>query len=129
MIPSRLLSRQRGTSIVTLLFVAVIVGFVMLMCVRTFPAVNEYLTIRKVVGKIMKDGPASVDGIRSAFDKATEVEYSIHSIAGKDLHIAPVGDSGFRTSYAYDVEIPIVEPAYLLLKFQGSAASGDARGQ
>ena len=129
MIQSRPLSRQRGASIITLLFVAVVVGFLVLMCERTFPAVNEYLTIRKVVGKIMKDAPASADGIRQAFDKSVEVEYAIHSISGKDLQIQPVGEGAFRTRFAYTVEIPIVEPAFLLLKFDGSATSADAKGQ
>jgi len=128
MIPSRLPSRQRGASIITLLFVAIIVAFFILMGARTFPAINEYLTIRKVVAQIMRGNPASAADIRQAFDKSTEVEYSIHTISGKDLQIKPVGESGFRTEYAYNVEIPIADPAYLLLKFDGSATSAEAKG-
>ena len=128
MIQFRSLSRQRGASIVTMLFLAIIVGFFMLMGARTFPAVNEYLTIRKVVSQIMRSGPVSGEAVRAAFDKSAEVEYSIHSISSKDLKVVPVGDVGLRTSYAYNVEIPIVEPAYLLLKFEGSASSGGIKG-
>jgi hypothetical protein len=128
MILPRPLSRQRGASIFTMLVLAIIVGFLMLMGARTFPALNEYLTIRKVVGQIMRNNPASADAIRQAFDKSAEVEYAIHTIAGKDLQIKPLGDAGFRTSYAYNVEIPIAEPAFLLLKFDGSASSADVKG-
>jgi len=39
-----------------------------------------------------------------------------------------VGDSGLRTSFAYNVEIPIVEPVFLLVKYEGSATSGGAKG-
>jgi hypothetical protein len=123
MSPSRRLARQRGVSLLGLVVVAVIVGFLMLMIARVFPSVNEYLTIRKTISQIMRGSPAGPSDIRSAFEKASEVEYSIKTITAKDLVITPVGDN-FRTSYAYNVEIPIVEPVFLLLKFSGSAQSG-----
>ena len=129
MIQSRRLSRQRGASLISLVVLAVIVGFFMLMAARVFPSVNEYLTIRKVVSHIMAGGPGSPAEVRNLFDKASEVEYSIKTIAGKDLNIQMLGDSGnMRTSFAYNVEIPIVEPVFLLVKYEGSATSGGAKG-
>jgi hypothetical protein len=128
MIPSRRLPRQRGASLISMLVLAVIVGFLMLMGARVFPSVNEYLTIRKAVNQIMRAGPASPADIRSAFEKTSEVEYSIKTISAKDLTIVPIGDSGLRTSFAYNVEIPIVEPVFLLVKYEGSASSGGVKG-
>ena len=129
MIPSRLSTHQRGASIISMLFLAIIVGFLMLMGARVFPSVNEYLTIRKAVSQIMRSNPAGAGEIRGAFEKATEVEYSIKSIGPKDLEIQPIGDSGnFRTSYAYNVEIPVFEPVYILVKYSGSATSGGVKG-
>ncbi len=129
MIQPRRPSRQRGASLISLLVLAVIVGFFMLMAARCFSPVNEYLTIRKGVSKIMRDNPASADDIRKSFGKLTEVEYSIHTISAKDLDIKPIGDTGnFRCSYAYNVEVPIIEPVFLLLKFAGSANSGGSKG-
>jgi hypothetical protein len=128
MIPSRRLPRQRGASLISMLVLAVIVGFLMLMGARVFPSVNEYLTIRKAVNQIMRSGPASPADIRSAFEKTSEVEYSIKTISAKDLTIVPIGDSGLRTSFAYNVEIPIVEPVFLLVKYEGSASSGGVKG-
>lgn len=129
MIPSRRLSRQRGASLFSMLILAIIVAFVMLMGARVFPSVNEYLTIRKAVNQIMKSGPASPSDIRTAFEKTSEVEYSIKTITAKDLTIVPLGDSGaLRTSFAYNVEIPIFEPVFLLVKYEGSATSGGAKG-
>jgi len=126
MISSRRPSRQQGASLLSMLVLAIIVGFVLLMGIRVFPSVNEYLTIRKVVAQIMKNDPAGPSDIRSAFEKSSEVEYSIKTISGKDLTIVPQGD-GFRTTYAYNVEIPIVEPVFLLVKYEGSASSGGAK--
>jgi hypothetical protein len=129
MIPSRRLHRQQGASLISLLVLAVIVAFIMLMGARVFPSVNEYFTIRKVVSHIMANGPSSPAEIRNSFDKAAEVEYSIHTIAGKDLNIQPLGDTGsFRTSYGYNSEIPIAEPVYILIKYSGTASSGGAKG-
>jgi hypothetical protein len=130
MIQSRRLSRQRGASLISLIVLAVIVGFFMLMGARVFPSVNEYLTIRKAVSRIMANNPASPTDVRSAFDKTIEVEYSIKTISGKDLNIQMLGDSGnMRTSFAYNIEIPIYDPTvFILVKYSGSATSGGIKG-
>ena len=129
MIQSRRPSPQHGASLISMLVLAVVVGFIMLMGARVFPSVNEFLTIRKAVSRIMANGPSSPADVRSSFDKTAEVEYSIHTISGKDLNIQVLGDSGnMRTSYAYNVEIPIAEPVFILIKYSGSATSGGAKG-
>ena len=120
---SRLPHRQRGASVFTMFFVAVIVGFFALMAMRAFPAVNEYLTIRRDIDKIAKDDPPSADAIRQAFERSSEVEYSISTIKPSDLEITPSGDH-FRIRVKYDKEIEIFDPVYLLLKFDHSATSG-----
>jgi hypothetical protein len=130
MIQSRRPSRQHGASLISLLVLAIIVCCVILMGLRIFPSVNEYLTIRKAVSRIMANNPSSPSDVRTSFDKTAEVEYSIHTISGKDLNIQVLGDSGnMRTSYAYNVEIPIFEPTvYILFKYSGSASTGGAKG-
>ena len=124
---SRRLAPQRGTSVLGLVVIAIIVGFFALMAMRVFPSVNEYLTIRKVVSQIMKNQPAGASEVRTAFEKASEVEYSIKTIDAKDLVVTQVGDH-LKTTYAYSVEIPIVEPVFLLVKYEGSASSGGGGG-
>ncbi len=123
---SRRLASQRGTSVLGLVVIAIIVGFFMLMGARVFPSVNEYLTIRKAVSQIMRSSPPSAEAIRSAFEKTSEVEYSIKTIGPKDLVIVPQGD-GLRTSFAYNIEIPIIEPVYILVKYSGTASSGGSK--
>jgi len=105
-----------------LIFVAIVVGFIALMAIRVFPSVNEYLTIRKSINQIMKSGPSSAAEIRTAFAKTKEVEYSISTLDPKDLVITQNGDR-FTTSFAYRVEVPIVEPVFLLIKYEGQASS------
>jgi len=126
MIPSRRLSSQRGATVFGMVMLAIIIGFLMLMGARLFPAINEYLTIRKAVASIMAKNPAGPGEIRSAFEKTSEVEYSIHTISQKDLDIVPAGD-GFKAAYHYNVEVPVFEPSvYILLKFSGSASTPNA---
>ena len=126
MIPSRRLSSQRGATVFGMLMLAIVVAFLMLMGARIFPAINEYLTIRKAISSIMAKNPAGPAEIRASFSKSTEVEYSIHTITAKDLDIQPAGD-GFRTLYHYNVEVPLFDPTvYILLKFSGSAITPNA---
>ena len=56
--------------------------------------------------------------MRRAFDKQKDIEYSISSISGKDLEVTKENDK-LVIRFAYDKEIPIVEPVYLLLKYKG----------
>jgi hypothetical protein len=120
----RPLASQRGLSIFRMVVLACVIGFVMLLGARVFPAINEYLTIRKVVSTIMKNQPAGPDEIRTSFERSKDVEYSIKTISSKDLVITPVGDH-WRTAYDYSVEVPVYDPTvFLLLKFSGSASSG-----
>jgi len=126
MFPSRRLPSQRGATVFGMVMIAIIVGFLLLMGARIFPAVNEYLTIRKAVADIMARNPSSPGEIQGYFDRTSEVEYSIHTISGKDLKVQPAGD-GFKTSFAYNVEVPVFEPSvYILLKFSGTSTSPNA---
>jgi len=115
-------SSQRGMTVFGLVIVAIVIGFFALMGIRAFPSVNEYLTIRKSINQIMKSGPTSAAEVRNAFAKQKEVEYSIKSLDPKDLVITQNG-TRLTTSFAYDVEIPVVEPVFLLIKYDGQASS------
>lgn len=109
---------QRGVSLFGLLFWAIVIGFFGYIGVVTFPTVNEYLTIKRAVDKIAAEAPATVPEVRSAFDRQRSIEYSISSISGKDLDVTKENDR-LVIGFAYEKEIPIVGPVYLLLKYQG----------
>lgn len=109
---------QRGVTMVGLMFWAVTIGFLGYVAVRTLPTVNEYTTIQSAVDKIAAAPPATVGDIRAAFDRQREIEYSIQSITGKDLEITKENDK-VVIAFAYDKEVPIGGPVYILLKYQG----------
>ena len=111
-------TRQRGVTLFGLMFWALFFGFVGYILVRTLPTVNEYLTIQRTIEKVAAGNPATVNEVRNAFDRQKEIEYSISSIGSKDLQITKENDK-MVISYAYNKEVPLFGPVYILLKYEG----------
>lgn len=111
---------QRGITLFGLLMWAIIIGFVALLAMRVLPTVNEYFTIQKAVNRIASEGLSTVPEIRAAFEKTKEIEYSISSISAKDLDITKENEK-VVIRFAYDKEVEIMSPVYLLIKYQGSS--------
>jgi hypothetical protein len=111
-------ARQRGVSLFGLMFWAIVIGFIGYVLVRALPTVNEYLTIQRAIDKIVASSPTTVAEVRQAFDKQKEIEYSIVSITSRDLDITKVNDK-IVISFAYNKELPVMGPVYILLKYEG----------
>jgi hypothetical protein len=111
---------QRGLSLIGLLAWAIIIGFVGYVAVRVLPTINEYLTIQRAVNRVATEGPSTVAEVRRAFDKQKDIEYAISTISGKDLEVTKENDK-LVIRFAYEKEIPLVEPVYLLLKYKGAS--------
>ncbi len=110
--------RQKGVSLIGLLIWAIIVAFVALIVVRVLPTINEYTTVLRTVKKIAQDQPTTVAEARKMFDRQKDIEYSISSISGQDLVVTKENDK-VVIRFAYDKEVPIFEPVYLLIKYTG----------
>ena len=113
---------ERGITMIGLLLWAIVVAFVALIIVRVLPTVNEYSTIVRAVQKIAKEAPATVAQAREAFERQKEIEYSISSITGKDLQVSKENDK-VVIRFAYDKEIEIFDPVFLLIKYRGEGRS------
>ena len=109
---------QRGMGLFELLFWLILIGGVVLIGLKVFPTVNEYLTVQRAVDKIAGSSPATVNDVRAQFEAIKAVEYSISSIGGKDLQVSKEGDKTV-IRYAYNVEIELFPPVYLLMKYEG----------
>lgn len=110
---------QRGITLFGLLFWAVLIAFVALVGMRVSPTVIEYFTIQRVVNKIAKEGGTSVPEIRAAFDRAKSVEYGITSVSSSDLDVTKESGDKVVVSFAYDKEVELFDPVYLLIKYRG----------
>ena len=81
------------------------------------PTLIEFQAITKAASKA-REGK-SVGEVRNIFDKAAQID-DIKSIAGKDLDVSKDGDKTV-VAFAYNKEIHIGGPAYLLLKYTGKS--------
>ena len=111
-------AQQRGVTLFGLMFWAIVIGFGAYVVVRVLPTINEYVTIQRAVEKIAASQPATVAEVRQQFDKQRELEYSISELTGKDLVITKENDR-VVISYAYNKEVPIYGPVYVLIKYEG----------
>lgn len=114
----RVPSGQRGVTLIGLLFWAIVVATVALVAMKVLPSINEYFTIQRAVNKIAKEGGSTVPEIRNAFDRQKDIEYSITSITGKDLEVTKENER-VVVKFAYDKEIELIEPVFLLIKYRG----------
>ncbi|MBY4599255.1 DUF4845 domain-containing protein [Ottowia caeni] len=115
------ISSQRGISFLGLLFLGVVVAFLAIVGAKVVPTVTEFMTIQKAAKKAASEGD-TVPAVRASFDRIASIDY-ISSISGKDLDITKDGDR-VVVNFAYDKEIALFGPAYLLLKYRGSSAGG-----
>lgn len=111
---------QRGVTMIGLMFWLVLFGGFLLVALKVLPTLNEYATISRAVNKAAKEGGSTVAEVRAAFERQKQIEYSISSISGKDLEITKDNDK-IVVRFAYDKEIQLVDPVYLVIKYQGSS--------
>ncbi len=110
-------NKQRGISFIGILFVGGVLAFAGVIAAQVFPTLIEFQAITKAASKA-KDGN-TVPEVRSIFDKAAQID-DIKSITGKDLEVTKDGDKT-KVAFAYNKEIHIGGPAYLLLKYTGQS--------
>lgn len=109
-----------GITLIGLLFWAILVGLVGYVAIRVLPTVNEYLTIQRAVNRVAAESPPTVAEVRKAFEKQKEIEYSIEAVSGKDLEVTKENEK-LVIRFAYDKEVPLIEPVYLLIKYKGQS--------
>ena len=114
-------SAQRGISFFGLLILGVVLALLAIVGAKVVPTATEYMGIAKAVKKAAAES-STVPEVRASFDRTAAVDY-ITSITGKDLDVTKNGDK-VVVSFAYDKEIALFGPAYLLIKYRGSSAGG-----
>lgn len=112
----QLKSRQRGISFIGLIFVGGVLACVGVVAAQVFPTVVEYQAILKAAKKSTEGN--SVPEVRSIFDKAAAID-DIKAITGRDLEVTKEGDK-VVVKFAYNKEIHLAGPGYLLIKYVGS---------
>jgi hypothetical protein len=112
-------SKQRGLSFIGLLFVGVVLAFAGVIGAQVAPTLIEYQAIKKAAGKAANEGATPPD-VRRIFENAAAID-DFKAVTGKDLDVSKQGDK-VVVSFAYNKEIHLGGPAYLLLKYTGTTA-------
>jgi hypothetical protein len=107
--------QQRGISFVGFVFVGVVLAFFGLLTIQVIPTLIEFQNVSRAAAQAAAGG--TVGEVKAMFDKRAQID-NIQVIAGKDLEVTTDGDRAI-VSFAYNREIHLVGPAFLLLKYQG----------
>ncbi len=113
--------RQRGLSLIGLLFWGAVIACVAVVGMKVFPTVLEFYTVQRVVDRIASSNPATVPQVREQFDHATLTEYSIASIKSSDLIVTKDSNDKVVIEFSWDKEIDLFGPVYLLIKYRGKS--------
>jgi Tfp pilus assembly protein PilE len=108
---------QRGLSFFGLVIVIVVLACAGVLAAQVFPTLVEYQAILKAAEKA-KTGSNPAD-VRQIFEKASAVD-DIKSVQPKDLEVVKNGD-GYQVKFAYNKEIHMFGPAFLLIKYAGQS--------
>lgn len=108
-------NKQRGISFIGILFVGGVLAFTGVIIARVLPTLIEFQAITKAASKAASG--VTVPEVRNIFDKAAQID-DVTSITGKDLEVTKEADKTVVV-FAYNKEIHIGGPAYLLLKYSG----------
>ena len=108
-------SRQRGLSLLGLIFVGGVLAVVGIVGAQVFPTFIEYQAVLKAANKASAGG--TVPEVRKIFDDAATID-SIESVKGSDLEVSKDGDK-VVVAFAYQREIHLAGPAWLTMKYTG----------
>lgn len=112
-------SRQRGISFFGLVFIGAVVVFGGIIIAKVVPTVIEYQAINKAATKAATG--STVAEVRAIFDRQSAID-DFTAISGKDLEVKKNG-ADVIVSFAYEKEIALGGPAYLLIKYAGSSTA------
>jgi hypothetical protein len=107
--------QQRGLTFLGLLVVGILLALAGVVFAQVVPTYIEYLAVQKAVDKA--SAGETVAEVRSIFDKAATID-NITTISGKNLEVGKEGNK-VVVSYAYERDIHLTGPAYLVMRYKG----------
>lgn len=117
---------QQGFTFWSLTFTIAVIAVVALLTMKLLPAYNEFFAIQRAIHRLETEGSLpSMDNraIQKAFDRSATID-DIHSVKPADLQIRRTSGGETVVSVDYEVVIPLVANASVLLQFQASTNNG-----
>ena len=120
-------NRQRGLSIVGLIFGSVVLVFVLLLGMKLFPPYLEFFTAKKHITQIAQEQRAgTVGAVRQAWQLKTAID-DVSAINEKDLEITKDGGE-IVISFAYRKDVPLFANVGVYLDFAASSKATERAG-
>lgn len=116
------LYRQRGMSLLGMLFVSALIVLVAITAMRIVPVYTEFMTVKKVL-KAMQQDPLDTmtpKQIKDAFDKRVSIDY-VSIVNGDDLSISRTDSGATVVSVEYQVVKPLAGNMSVLMDFSASS--------
>ena len=113
----QLKQQQRGMTFVGLVFTAIVIAMVGMVVIQAVPTYIEFQSVQTAVNKAAEG--STVVEVRALFEKAATIN-QITSISAKDLEVGKQNGK-VVVSFAYDREIHLFGPAYLVMKYEGES--------
>ena len=110
--------RQRGMSFIGVVLWGFIIVALAAVGTKAFPIVVENMNIKKAVTKAARQG-STVQEVRTIYDRAQAID-DMQSVQAKDLEVTKDTDGKIVVSYAYERDIPLYGPVYLVFRFNDS---------
>ena len=108
--------QQRGISFLGIVLIGIVVAALGVLAARVAPTVIEYQSVLRAMRHAAETGQTPAE-VRTAFERTRTVGY-FDAVTGADLIITRDNDR-LLVSFAYEEEIHLFGPAYLLLRYQG----------
>lgn len=112
-------ARQRGVSMLGILFICVAIVLVVIGALKIVPTYMEFRSI-KAAAIGAKDGGKTVLEVQKAFDRFAQIN-DISTIAGKDLEISKEGNE-IVVAFKYEKKVPLFANVSVLIEYAGSSA-------
>jgi Tfp pilus assembly major pilin PilA len=113
--------KQKGMTLIGMLFIAVIIGFTAIIGMKLFPAYLEFFQIKKNLKSIKNQGgpEMTVKDAKLAFEKRAAID-DIKSITANDLEIKGTG-ADMTIEASYSLKVPLVYNVSACLDFSASS--------
>jgi hypothetical protein len=114
--------RQRGLSLIGLIFVGFILVFLALLAMKVLPPVIEYFTVVKHLRALARETQgANLKDIKDGFNKRALID-DIGVVNGNDIEIEQRGDSTIL-SISYEKKVELFGPVGLYFDFQATSGN------
>lgn len=117
--------KQKGFTFWSLTFTIATISVLALLTMKLLPAYSEYFAIKRAIKRLETEGslPAMDNQqIKKAFNRSQAID-DFESVKAEDLKIRRTSSGETVVSVDYEVVIPIVANASVLLKFNASTGN------